>query len=473
MAFLYQQLEQQLREQIESGQLAFGSKLPSVRVICHDQGLSKATVLNAYARLEAAGLIRARPKSGYFVSYQPKTVQTPASPKPEMAPAYVTVDALLLDIMEQSSAFDICPESSSRSSDSEYSEPLRRCLARAARRQRGKEQNYYDEPSGLPGLRQQLVRRCAEGGSQLTPDQLVVTGGCQHSLLLALMAVTQPGDTVAVESPGFYGILQLIESLGLKAVEIPSSADTGLSIDALEMAMQHWNISVLVVMPDYATPTGACMPDSAKMRLVQLLAEKDIPVIEDDIYGELTFALQRPRSLHSYALEIGYEGVIYCSSVSKCLSRDLRIGWIAPGRYMQQVKKLKLVTQLASSTLNQYALQMFMEEGGFDRHLRQRRQQLVTQCQQLRSMIQQYFPQATGCSNPEGGIAIWLELPEHIDTMQLYNRARKEGISITPGRLFTSQERYNNCLRLSFAQPWTERRIEALKTLARITSETI
>ncbi|GGK75847.1 aminotransferase-like domain-containing protein [Amphritea balenae] len=467
MNFLYQALEQQLTKQIESGQLPLGSRLPSVRSLCKEQSLSKSTVLTAYARLEAAGLVNARPKSGYFVCYQPQSAVVKHRAEQAQPPAFINQDALLLDIMDQSSAFDICPGQTEPSCN----EPLRRCLGRAARRQKGADQHYYNEPSGLLGLRKQLQRRCADGGSRVTEDQLVVTGGCQHSLLLALMAVTRPGDTVAVESPGFYGVLQLLESLGLKAVEIPSLVDTGLSPDALLMALQNWSISALVVMPAYATPTGACMTDQNRQRLVNIVAQYDLPVIEDDIYGDLTFALQRPRTLHSYAQDQGFDGVMLCSSISKSLSRDLRIGWIVPGRYLAEVKKLKLVTMLAGSHMSQLGLQMYMEEGSYERHIRHYRQQLVQQCAQLQQLIRQLFPDTVTYSQPRGGLVLWLELPEHIDTLALYNQARQFGISITPGQLFSSQDRYQNCLRLSFAQPWNEPRIAALKTLAGLVIE--
>jgi len=321
----------------------------------------------------------------------------------------------------------------------------------------------------LLGLRQQLVRRCAEGGSQVGAEDIIVTGGCQHSLLLALMAVTRPGDTVAVESPGFYGVLQLIEALGLKAVEVPSSPATGISPDALEMAIRHWQIKAAVLMPSFATPTGASMPEQHKKKVISLAREQDVILIEDDIYGDLAFGLQRPRTLYSYAQEMAAaDQVILCSSFSKSLSRDLRIGWIVPGRFTARITKLKLVTQLASSRTTQTALQMFFEEGSFDRYLRQKRQQLSDQCRQLQQLIREFFPQALSCSQPKGGLALWLELPETIDTVALYNRARKEGISLTPGRLFTSQQRYNNCLRLSFAQPWNEDRVAALKRVAEL-----
>lgn len=465
MTFLYEELEQRLRAQIVSGQLADGSRLPSVRVMCAEHQLSKSTVLTAYARLEAAGLIEARPKSGYFVSRKLQSLRLPRQSQPDMQPAFISLDRVLLDIMGQSAAFDLKPGANTAA----YSEPLRRCLARAARGQTGQEQHYYDEPAGLIGLRQQLVRRCAEGGSRVAADDIVVTGGCQHSLLLALMAVTQSGDTVAVESPGFYGVLQLIEALGLKAVEVPSSPTTGVSPDALALAMQHWPIKAVVLTPNYATPTGACMPEAHKLRILSLVQAQGIALIEDDIYGDLTFGLQRPRSLHSYDCDNGNSGsVILCSSFSKSLSRDLRIGWIVPGRYKAQVKRLKLVTQLASSRTSQKALQMFLEEGSYERYLRLHRQQLAQQCRQLQRLISELFPQAVGCSQPEGGLALWLELPESVDTLALYNRARQQGISITPGNLFTSQARYSHCLRLSFAHPWNEARVAALTQVSQL-----
>lgn len=463
-SYLYEQLELWLREAILSGQHPIGSRMPSVRQCCEQRQVSKSTVLTAYSRLEAEGLLEARPRSGYFVSNRlasRSSLTTPAPSKPVLTPTPVSATQVLVDIMEQGAAFDLLTNSPKQSGN----EQLRRSLSRAQRLQSSKEQHYYDEPCGHLGLRQQLQQRLALGGSQIEADQLLITAGCQHALLLALMATTQPGDVVALESPGFYGALQLLETLGLQALELPTSVELGISPNALELALEHWDIKAIMLSPAYATPTGACMPDSHKQRILELAVPRNIAIIEDDIYGELFFGLQRPRTLHSFD-DSG--SVLLCSSFSKNLSRDLRVGWIAPGRYLDAVKRLKLVTALASSQTLQQGIFHFLEQGGYDRHLRQQRQLYRQQCQQLLQFIPHYLPNAKACSQPNGGLALWLELPEHLDTLKLYNKAKQQGLMITPGRLFTAQERYHNYLRLSFAHPWSEVRIQALQKLGNL-----
>jgi DNA-binding transcriptional MocR family regulator len=474
--YRYRYLEQRLRDEISAGQLAAGERMPSVRQLCRELEMSKSTVLTAYGRLEAEGLIESRPRSGFFVTgmvtgmvsgagpQNGRTLRKPAISQPAAQPVPVSMGQVLVDIMEKGTAFDLLPPPVLQpSQDDSGNEQLRRCLTRAQRRQTSIEQQYYDEPMGLVSLREQLALRMGHGGSQLSADELVITSGCQHGLLLALMATTEPGDVVALESPGFYGAFQLLEALGLKALELPSSTDTGISPDALELALEHWQVKALMLSPCYATPTGACMPETHKQRILTLAKTYGIAIIEDDIYGELHFGLQRPRSLHSYD-DSG--SVILCSSLSKCLSRDLRLGWIAPGKYIDKIKRLKVVTSLASSSTLQQGVSAFIEEGGLDRHLRQRRQQFRRQCSELQELIVRLLPMATACSYPEGGAALWLELPEQVDTLALYVKAREQGITITPGRLFSAQERYHNNLRLSFTHPWTDARRDALARLA-------
>jgi len=461
----YQQLEQALSEEIRLGQRAPGERLPSIRQLSRERKLSKSTVLTAYSRLEADGLIEARPRSGYFVCAgeepSPGGLKTPAPSKPRQKPAPVSAGQVLLDIMEQGAAFDLLPSVAPHSGN----EQLRRCLARAQRRQSCAEQDYYDGPQGLAELRGQLAQRTRSGGSQVTADDLVVTAGCQHALLLALMATTSPGDVVAVESPGFYGVFQLLEALGLQALEMPSSAQTGISPDALELALQHWPVKALVVSPCYGTPTGACIPETHKRRLLELAQRHKLAVIEDDIYGELFFGLRRPRTLHSYD-DSG--SVLLCSSFSKSLSRDLRLGWIAPGKYLDRIKRLKVVTSLASSRTQQLGASYYLAEGGLERRLRQQRQRFRQQCQQLLTQIPVALPMALSCSRPEGGLSVWLELPADVDTIALYGAARAQGILVTPGPLFSAQKRYQSFLRLSFAHPWTPERRRALRQLGKL-----
>ncbi|OMH39513.1 PLP-dependent aminotransferase family protein [Motiliproteus sp. MSK22-1] len=463
--YLYQQLVSDITEEIRSGQRAVGERMPSVRALCQEKTVSKSTVLATYDRLEADGLISARPRSGYFVCARQlentQSLKRPSPSRPESTPVPITAGQIMMDIMEKGAAFDLIAATDNNPGN----DHLRRCMARAHRRQTTIEQMNYDEPAGSANLRQQLVQRLSQGASQVSADDMVITAGCQNALLLALMATTRRGDVVAVESPGFYGVFQLLEALGLKALELPSSADHGLSPEALELALQHWDIKALVISPCYGTPTGACMPDTHKHRIIELIQARNIAVIEDDIYGDLGFSLQRPRTLHSYDTT---GSVLLCSSFSKSLSRDLRIGWIVPGKYLDRVKQLKLITTLSSSRSQQQGIGHFIEEGGLDRHLRLRRQQLQQQSQELLSLIPQYLPTATSCSQPQGGLSLWVEFPIQVDTVNLYKSALDIGVILTPGRLFTAQESYRNALRLSFAYPWTQQRKDALKRLGNL-----
>lgn len=461
--YLYHQLEQQLREQIAAGQLAIGAKLPSVRALCKNNEISKSTVLAAYNRLEAEGIIESKPRSGYFVCATKKAIKsplkTPSTSQPRVKPALISSAQILLDIMKRGAAFDLLPNNLHLS----HNEQLRRCLSKAVRRQGSEEQQYYDQPVGDLQLRKQLAHIVNHGGSQIDESDLIITSGCQHALLLALMATTQAGDVVAIESPGFYGAFQLLETLGLQVIELPSDSDKGVSPDALELALQHWDIKALWVSPSYSTPTGACMPDNHKRRILKLTQERDIAIIEDDIYGELYFGLQRPRTLYSFD-QTG--SVLLCSSLSKSLSRDLRLGWIAAGKYSEKIQRLKVVTSLANSVTLQQGVSLFIAEGGLEKHLRQKRKQFKSQCHQLQELIYRHLPMATSASQPEGGQVLWLELPSQINTLSLYHTAREAGIVLTPGSLFSAQQNYQNFLRISFAHPWTQERIQALRQLS-------
>ncbi|MGB1239369.1 MAG: PLP-dependent aminotransferase family protein [Pseudomonadales bacterium] len=462
--YLYAQLEQTLREQIESGQLASGAKLPSIRALCQQQKLSKSTVLAAFSRLEAEGLIEAKNRAGYFVSASSthrQKLTLPSTSQPKTTPLLVSSAQVLLDIMNRTAAFDLLPNGE----EENHNPQLRRCLSRALRRQDGHQQHYYDSPLGNQQLRQQVAQWVNHSGSNISADELIITSGCQHAQLLALMATTEPGDVVAIESPGFYGAFQLLEMLGLKALELPSSVDEGISPQALSLALQHWDIKVLWLSPSYSTPTGACMPDTNKQQILALTQARDIPIIEDDIYAELYFGLNRPRSIYSFDNQ---GSVLLCSSLSKSVSRDLRLGWIAPGRYHEKVQRLKLVTSLANSASLQEGVSQFIAEGGLEKHLRHTRRLLQQQCSQLHSLIYQHIPSALSASQPQGGMALWLELDHNIDTLKLYHNAREAGILLTPGQLFSAQGQYPNFLRMSFAHPWTQPRTDALQHLGKM-----
>ncbi|WP_255854204.1 aminotransferase-like domain-containing protein [Marinobacterium rhizophilum] len=457
--YRYQQLENWLLQAIAEQRWRLGERLPSIRALCEQQGVSKATVQHALQRLEAQGLVEARPKAGYFVALQPRAARAPRNLARIEAPRPVTVSELFLDIMRRGAAFDLLPDLHAGDLPPGIV-ALNRAIGRALRRQKGDDHQYYDAPAGEMALREQLALHGARRGWQVQPEQLCVTSGCQHALFLALMACCRKGDVVAVESPGFYGVLQLLEQLELQVIEVPTSSETGLDIDALERVLQRWDIRACVVSPAFATPSGALMPPAARQRLLALAEQFDLAIIEDDIYADTAF-VQVPDPLK--ALDTG-ERVILCSSFSKALSRDLRLGWIAGGRWHERILHLKLVTQLASSRYLQRGVAEFMADGSFAAHLRRQRSELRSRRDRLIASLHDW-PGEIRVSTPQGGLAVWLELPEPADTLGAYPRALEQGLVITPGPLFSVSGQFRNCLRISFAHPWDGRRIEALNRL--------
>jgi DNA-binding transcriptional MocR family regulator len=465
--YQYQRLVNYFCREINEGVLPAGARMPSIRSLARSQKLSKTTVITAYSQLEAKGLIESRPKSGFFVSPQKKgvlNIRNPAMSQPIVKPAPVSTSQIIIDLMEKAASFDLLPKADQPPENVE----LRQCLSRAQRKETTAEQRYYDEPLGYLALRQQVAIRVHHSQKAVTAEDVVITHGCQHSLLLALMSTTEPGDIVAIESPSFYGAIQLLETLNRKVIELPSSPVTGIDVDAFESAAKKWDIKALIISPNYSTPTGACMPDTHKVELLNHCIEHHVVIIEDDIYSDLHFGLNKPRSIYSFDTAAN---VMLCSSFSKTLSRDIRLGWILPGRSMQKVKRLKIVTSIATGITLQKGLAMYLEQGSYERYIRKKRSNLEIQSIQWQDAIKEHLLSVQSCSFPKGGLALWAELPKQIDTIKLYEKAQVNGITITPGPLFSSQNKYKNYLRLSFSEALTTKRKEALNCLGQLIKE--
>lgn len=458
-SYQYQVLEQRLAQGIEEKRWRVGERLPSIRDLCREQGLSKATVQHALQRLEARGIVEARPKAGYFVSLRMDLVKSPETRAKISAPRPVGISDLLLDIMGRSAAFDLLP-----SAESPALPPgivtLNRSVARALRRQEGGSYQYYDEPAGHLPLREQLSLHYSRRGWAADPAQICITSGCQHALFLSLLACCKKGDVVAVESPGFYGALQLLEQLELQVVEVPTSAETGMDIDALESVLQRWKITACILSPAFATPSGALMPLESKKQVLELAEQYDLAIIEDDINADTAFGAV-PDPLKALDTE---NRVILCSSFSKSLSRDLRLGWVSGARWHAQILRLKLITQLASSRYLQQGVTDYMQDGSFSVHLRRQRKELRENRNRLIDMLRDW-PCALQVSSPEGGLAVWVEIPGKTDTLKTYSDALEKGVVITPGPLFSVSGQFRNCLRISFAHRWDAQRVQALGCL--------
>ncbi|HCY87679.1 MAG TPA: GntR family transcriptional regulator [Desulfobacteraceae bacterium] len=462
----YQQVADRVAKLIEDGVLGPGAAVPSVRKLSRQWNVSISTVLSAYYQLEAKGLLRPRPRSGFYVSSRlPSTPAEPALSHPEPDPNTVSMRELIPMIilrdtgnpdLVQLGAAHPAPELSATGK-------LNRLMASEARRL-GDRAGLYLPPSGDPQLRRQIALHSIDAGCSLDADEILVTAGCGEAVFLCLKAVCKPGDTVAVESPICFDVFQYMENLGLKALEIPTHPREGISLAALRFALDNHAVRACIVISNFNNPLGSCMPDPKKKELVGLLAGRDIPLIENDVFGDIHYQPKRPVAAKSFDKR---GMVMWCSSFSKTTSPGLRVGWTAPGRFRDQVEWLKFSACLASSTLPQAAVAAFMSGGGYQQHLRKIARAYEHRMGELRRAVCRYFPESIRVTDPKGGYLLWIELPETVNAIELYNASLKEGIAITPGHLFSAGSQYQNFIRLSAAN-WSDQAEPGVKRLGAV-----
>jgi DNA-binding transcriptional MocR family regulator len=437
-----------------------------------------ATVLMAYLHLENRGLIEARPQSGHYVRARSRDVPPePRTPRACTTASKVSVASLVAKVYGASRDPHVVPFGAAYPSPELLpTDKLNRIMSNIARTAGGAGVSY-DPPPGLPALRRQIARRAVEWGVALAADDLITTVGAMEGLHLCLRAVAGAGDTVAIESPAYYGLLQLIESLGIQAVEIPAQPRSGMDLDVLADALKRHRIKACLATPNFNNPLGSAMPDEGKERLVEMLARREIPLIEDDIYGDLYFERDasedgKPRGRPRPAKAFDREGlVMLCSSFSKTLAPGYRVGWTAPGRFREKVEQLKFAQTLATPTLPQMAVAEFMDSGGYEHHLRQMRRRLASQVERVSQSIAEHFPQGTRVSRPSGGFVLWVELPPGTSALELHARALSSGISVVPGPIFSGKSRFSNCIRVSCGYPWSDVLDHSVRTLGRLAAE--
>lgn len=464
MDLLYEKLAAELTESIDRGVLRPGDRLPSVRLLARQRKVSVATVLQAYLRLENQGLVEVRPKSGHYVrSRRALELAEPRTSRRASSPAKVQVSTGVAALVASMRDPSVVPFGSALlSPDLLPIRALNRMLAGIAREMSTAGSTYESGP-GLITLRRQLARRSVTWGMSLAAEDFVTTNGAVEALHLALRAVAKPGDAIAVESPTYFGVLQLIEELGLKAVEVPTNPRTGFDLEALEQVIRSTpSLKAVLAMPTVSNPMGTVMSDEAKEKLVRLVARYDLDLIEDDAYGELAFDSPRPRPARAWDRE---GRVLFCGSISKTLAPGYRVGWIAPGRHQERIEQLKFAFTVASPTLPQMAVAEFLASGGYDRHLRRLRSTLRGQVDRVREAIADSFPAGTRVTAPAGGFVIWVELPQGADALELQSRALAKGIAVAPGPIFSARGRFAHCLRLSCGFPWSGRIEAALATV--------
>lgn len=470
---LYRQLADYYLSAMRANTLKPGDRIPSVRKLMQLHEVSLSTALQMCRYLEAEGWLEARPRSGYFVRQPRRISLAPASePKPgiKIDPAqfvgiHERVSAIIaegqrpvrINLARATGAPDLYPHQQLRQ------------LATSILRQHPYLLTKAISPGGNRELKSALAKRALDIGISAAADDITITNGCIEALNLALRAVAQAGDVIAVESPTFYGLLQALESLGMKALEIPTSPHTGISIEALELAMQTYdNIKAVVVVPHLQNPLGSIMPDAHKQRLVALCEEKQIPLIEDDSYSALVNGDKIPTAAKHWD-KTG--NVIFCASLHKVLAPGLRVGWMLAGRWQARVNMFKYAQTRYNEELSQMIAASFLQSNNFDRHLRKLRNTLSHQREKMAEAIANYFPEGTRLSIPGGGVSVWVEMPQQVSSKAVFDEALKQNILVSPGLLYSNSNRFDHFLRLNCGTHYTREVDDAIHTLGQIVKQ--
>lgn len=461
---LYLQIAQAIQAQLDSGELPPGDKLPSVRSLAEQHGVNTLTALAAYRHLEQKQRIIARPRSGFYAALPLHQQHDEHAHRPLPSPAsLVHVSSRMSHLMRLSSSSITMQLHMAEAVSSLYpTQELAKRLQQTLLRQPELIDTQLSDKDQAR-LHREIARLAASWQLELPENAILMTHGITEAISLSLRLLTRPGDTVAVETPVYFGLLQTLEGLGLKALEIPCTPDQGLSLEALEFALRHGpKVNCLVTVPQFQNPTGALMPDSNKKRLLQLARRHGMTIIEDDVFGDLYFGNHRPTPLKAWDQ---HGDVIYCASFTKSLAPSFRLGWLSGGKYHDGLARLKTSSSMVNSSLYQMVLADMLANGDYSRANHRLRQQLAHSTQQLTDAILVAFPKGTRVRRPEGGMLLWVECPEDIDTALLLDEALKQSISFAPGLVFSAEPRFTHCLRLKSGQPWSPALAKSIQTL--------
>ena len=467
MAALYQQIALDLARQIDTGVFDAGEKMPGIRALKSQLQISSSTAVAVYRQLEEEGYIASRPRSGFYVCAQESAAfEAPAIVKDlPKRPKLVAHQARLVSLMEQARLPHVIKLGAATPAVQYLPiQQVKKFTSEVLKSDNGAA-FIYEQPLGALELRQQIFKRMRQLGCPCRLEDILITNGCNEAALLSLRAVTNVGDTVALESPAYHGHVQLIEALGLKAIEIPCDPRQGISLSALELALEKWPIKACLLIPNYSNPLGSLMSEKSKKAIVKLAKRFDVTLIEDDIYGDIHFSAARPRPLKAYDTE---ERVIYCSSFSKSISPGMRVGWLVSQPLIDTLEYQKIITNISVAPLPQYVMAKFLKSGRYEKHLRFICVELEKSMMKMRAKVAKYFPKNIKMTAPRGGYVLWLELPSNVCSIDVTEQALKQGISIAAGPMFSSSGKYNNYIRLAFAIHWTEEVENAIRILGDI-----
>ncbi len=467
---LYVRLADVLEEMIQRRALRPGDKIPSLREFSASQRVSVPTALSAYAALEARGLVEARPKSGFYVAARQADAIPgilPSKPAPKVSDLAHS-DPLELLTADRNHPSKVQFGTAVPDIDLLPGARLTRILSGIARRL-GPSVVAYDEPLGPLALRRAIVRRALLAGIHLaSPDEVLITAGATEAISLALRATCSPGDTVVVESPTYFGLLRQLREHGLKALPIPVDPLQGINLDALATALARNRVAALLLIPNFQNPVGSLMPEPNQRELVRLATAKGVPIIEDDVYGDLQHHGARPHTLKTHDLD---GSILHLGSFSKTIAPGYRVGYVIGGKWQHRLQAIKKTHTGTNPALPSLAVAEFLQNGGYDRYIRSLREACRVQMDTMRDAICQQFPDGIRLSRPEGGFILWCELPRNVDSLELFHRARAAGVTIAPGPLFSTDGGFRNFIRLNAGLRWSPRVANAVATVGQIAKQ--
>ncbi len=464
----YEELASKIEERIRNGLILTGQKLPSVRDYSLKEDVSPSTVVEAYELLRSRGLVESRHRSGFYVSAVPIARLDASKKSAAFIPnSRMNPDELIRALRLATHDPKIFPfGAASPLPDFFPTKALNRTIQKVLSDEPAM-LTEYRFPPGSEALRDQIVSRYTKLGVKLNLESVVTTAGAIEAIGLALKAVARSGDVVAVETPCYFGILQLVRSLGYKILEIPLHPEFGLLPTSFEDALKKCKtLKALVTVSSFSNPLGSLVPEENKAQLVAMAEKFGVVIIEDDIYGDLFFEGKRPKIYKSFDKN---ETVITCGSFAKTLSPSFRVGYVCSKKYAFEIAFHKAASSSGVSALAEEALAVFLDMELYDKHLRFLRQSYKTLLAQYSQVILAHFPEGTKISRPQGGFVLWVQLPKGIDSRDVQRLALEQSISIAPGPIFSASNKdFVNFIRINGAIPWSGHSQRAIVKLGKI-----
>ncbi len=437
----YKLIADQIIQDIKTNKLSLGQRLPSLRQLRKQQGISMTTALNSYRSLEERGWIVTSPKSGFFVSTPFDASDIPRLPQFLSSAKGISLEGQYSSL--QAECVD-GPFGISRLNP-EYVPltTLKRSIKRITQRGDDLLQSYAN-PQGLSSLRNAIAEHFGAQGFSLAENELCITSGCMDAIRISLLATSKPGDAIAVSSPCFDGLLDLLRSMQRQVVEIPCTSD-GVDIQQLEAQFANDQVAAALFSSSHMNPHGISLSVEQKRSLAELANRYRMPIIEDDVYGELGFDNSFPLPIKHWD-ENGY--VLWCSSISKTLASGLRIGWCSAGRYLNTCRSICVTESLGKNGLMQASLADFIAAGHYKRHLQSITRKILANTVAYRQLLLDRLPQGSAISAPRGGLVLWVQVPR-LDDARLRELAAAAKLDLRLGGQFTSRRFYRDCFRIN------------------------